>query len=169
MLHIISKLFWRRSPEHEEYLEGFEGIVESEGERKKMSSAQLAIRPSECERDSPAYILFEHELNRRIAHVQALPAYLSPIMTIVGIFVGWGLAQWKPFELKTSLDIVAEHIKKHDTAHSSNLRNAKINATVQPETTSGFDRTVVTSKPESQEKAKYKNHNGDSTEPKCRH
>jgi hypothetical protein len=136
MLHLISKfLWWRKSPKQladEEYLEGWEGIPESESARKKMSPPQLAIRLSKCKKDSPAYILVEHELNRRIAHVQALPAYLSLITAIVGIFLGWGLAQWKPFQSKTCLDIMAEHIKKYDAAHPDYGRNNEIDAVVQP-------------------------------------
>ncbi len=102
----------------QEYLEGFEGIVENDKARRKMTAVQISIRLSKCTPGTPAYVLYEHELNRKIAHVQALPMYLSIIMTIVGLFLGWALAQWKPFESQTSLDIIAEHIKKHDASTS---------------------------------------------------
>ena len=65
-------------------------------ERKKMSPRELAKLLSECEKDSPKYILLEHELNIRIAQVQARPVYFSVLMTIVGIILGWLLAQWQP-------------------------------------------------------------------------
>ena len=65
-------------------------------ERKKMSPRELAKLLSVCEKDTPKYILLEHELNIRIAQVQARPAYLSIFMTIVGIILGWLLGQWHP-------------------------------------------------------------------------
>ena len=65
-------------------------------ERKKMSPRELAKLLSKCEKDSPEYILLEHELNIRIAKVQARPVYFSVLMTLVGIIFGWLLGQWKP-------------------------------------------------------------------------
>ena len=99
MSNFISNIIIHRkeNKDEQEFIEGFNGILESERDRRKMSPGQLAIRLSECEKDSPAYILLSHELNRRIAKIQAFPVYLSIIMTIVGIFLGWLLAQWKPF------------------------------------------------------------------------
>jgi len=135
MLLISKLLWWQNSTKQnadEEYLEGWEGIPESESRRKKMSPAQLAISLSKCRKDSPAYFLYEHELTRRVAKVQALPSYLSIIMTFVGIFVGWGLAQWKPLERKTSLGIIAEHPKEHDEATSTGNTKRTADKNVQP-------------------------------------
>lgn len=102
------------------------GKIEFVGQ-DKMTTLEIAETMSELAKhgniNSPAYILLEQELKYRVAKVQALPAYLSIIMTIVGIFLGWALSQYKPFELKTSFDIVAEHIQKHDKAEAE--RNAK--------------------------------------------
>ncbi|MBI5557699.1 MAG: hypothetical protein HY885_08685 [Deltaproteobacteria bacterium] len=139
MYKILKTILWWRNPpkqqdieDTEEYILGWNGVLESEKYRRKMTSAMLAVRLSECKINSPAYILFEHELNRRIAYVQALPAYLSIVTGIVGIFLGWALAQWKPLEQNTSLDIIADHLKKHDQTYTSNYTDDRPTETMQP-------------------------------------
>lgn len=82
----------------QEFIEGFNGILESERERKKMTPAQLAIRLSKCEKDSPAYVLLSHELNLRIAKVQSTAIYVGAFAgifgTIIGIVIGVLLTAW---------------------------------------------------------------------------
>jgi hypothetical protein len=56
-------------------------------ERKKMSSRELAKLLSECQKGSPAYILFEHELNIRLVNMQIKPVYYGLGVTIIGIIV----------------------------------------------------------------------------------
>lgn len=56
--------------------------------RAKMSPEKLAILLHECEKNSPAYILIEHELNRRIANVQSRATYVGAITGICGVIVG---------------------------------------------------------------------------------
>ncbi|MDA8241255.1 MAG: hypothetical protein M0Z67_12915 [Nitrospiraceae bacterium] len=117
----ISKLLWwckstdRKAEEiANDIYEGFHGIPHTEKERKKMTPAKLAVLLSQCDKGSPAYILFEHELHRKIAKIQARPGYIGVWATIGGILLGWLLAQWHPLAQKNSLDIIADHIKKHD-------------------------------------------------------
>lgn len=47
-------------------------------------------------KNSPEYILLEHEMNIHIAQAQARPVYFSVLMTIVGIIFGWLLVRWQP-------------------------------------------------------------------------
>lgn len=53
-----------------------------------MSPEQLAIVLSNCQQDSPQHILVDHELNRRIAKIQALPAYVGVVSGLVGVVLG---------------------------------------------------------------------------------
>lgn len=92
--------------------EVFYGIP-SEKERKKMSPRELAKLLSECEKNTPKFILIEHELNIRIVKEQSKPAYLAVVMAIVGVILGWLLSQWQPFISPTSLDIIAKHIQSN--------------------------------------------------------
>lgn len=88
---ISRHLWWKNSKEEttrEEYVEGFHGILESAAERRKMSPSRLAIRLSSCDKDSPAYILLTHELNRRIAQVQSAATYVGTASALLGIVVG---------------------------------------------------------------------------------
>ncbi|WP_152495401.1 hypothetical protein [Desulfococcus multivorans] len=64
-------------------------------DRRKMSSEKLAILLSECEKDTPKYILIEHELNMRIAKEQAIPGYYSAIAVIIGTILGWFLSNFR--------------------------------------------------------------------------
>jgi hypothetical protein len=73
---------------HPDFIEGFEGILESENERRKMTSAQLAIRLSKCEKDSPAYILLSHELDRRLGHEQIRSTRFAAYMGLIGVIIG---------------------------------------------------------------------------------
>lgn len=156
---ILKKLFgWYNSPkdqdieETEEYILGWNGILESEKERRKMTSPMLAVRLFECTPNSPAYILFEHELNRRIAYVQAFPAYLSIVMTIVGIFLGWTLAQWKPLESNPTPNIIAEHFKKHNQTYTSTGTERESTETMHPRPVSKKPFLNSTAKSNAQEK-----------------
>lgn len=74
--------------EEDAFIEGFHGILESEKQRSKMSPSTLAVRLSSCDKGSPAYILLEHELNRRIAKIQAVPAYVGIVSGLVGVLLG---------------------------------------------------------------------------------
>jgi hypothetical protein len=58
-----------------------------------MTPAQLAIRLSECEKDSPAYILYSHELTRKIASVQATATYVGALIGIIGAIIGFILGK----------------------------------------------------------------------------
>ena len=70
--------------------------IPSDKERKKMSPRELAKLLSECEKDTPKYILIEHELNIRIVKEQSKPVYFGVAMAIIGVILGWLLGQWKP-------------------------------------------------------------------------
>ncbi|MCX5804500.1 MAG: hypothetical protein NT010_00320 [Proteobacteria bacterium] len=95
--------------------------------RKRMSTKEIAEKLSEYlnadDIKSPAYILLDHELKCRVEKIQNFPQYLILFAMIGGIFLGWLLPQWKPLESKTSLDIIANHIKEHDEAKAE--RDAK--------------------------------------------
>lgn len=87
----MSKLFWWLKSEQEQEQEGLEyGFydIPPPKKRAKMSPEQLAIVLSECKTDSPQYILVAHELNRRIAKIQALPAYVGVVSGLVGVVLG---------------------------------------------------------------------------------
>lgn len=133
----------RKHKDDEAFLRGWNGPtpLEQESERKKMSAHIIAERLANCDVNTPAYILLEHELNRRIARTQALPVYISIIMTLVGIVIGWGLSQWKPFESHTSLDIIAQHIQENNkTRSASNSSNtADYHVPKKPSTTSNIN------------------------------
>jgi hypothetical protein len=92
MSNLMSRLlWWRTAPDVEaeqQFLEGFHGILESEAQRRKMPPSMLAIRLSNCDKDSPAYILLEHELNRRIARIQAVPTYVGIVSGLFGVVLG---------------------------------------------------------------------------------
>jgi len=63
--------------------------------RKKMSPMELAVLLSECEeKNSPKYILIEHELKIRIVKKQSKTAYIGMVMAFVGIILGWALSKW---------------------------------------------------------------------------
>jgi hypothetical protein len=118
MFNFISRLRQLKydAEKEEAMLIGFKGVsnLESEKERRKMSTLLLAIRLSECDEGTPAHILLSHELNCKIARIQSKANYFGTVIVVVCLFLGWALGQWKPLESKTSLDIIANHIKTHD-------------------------------------------------------
>jgi hypothetical protein len=59
-----------------------------------MSPEQLAVLLSECAKDSPQYILIEHELALRIAKVQSRAAYAAAFFGLGGVVVGAFLTNW---------------------------------------------------------------------------
>lgn len=73
---------------------GFDSVFEnvndlpSDKERKSMSEKKLAVLLSNCKATTPAYILIEHELNRRIAKIQAMPTYIGIISGLAGVALG---------------------------------------------------------------------------------
>ena len=77
--------------DEQDFIEGFNGVLESEKERHKITPAQLAIRLSECEKDSPAYIHYSHELTRKIASVQATATYVGAVIGVIGVVIGFML------------------------------------------------------------------------------
>lgn len=109
--------------------------------RKRMSTKEIAEKLSEClnrnDIKSPAYILLDYELKCRLEKVQNFPQYLLLLVAICGIFLGWFLPQWQPFKSKTSLDIIAEHIEKHDLGYDTeqtkkNRDNVKLPVATTP-------------------------------------
>lgn len=60
----------------------------SPADRASMSPERLAILLSERKKDSPAYILVSHELNLRIAEVQARATTNASYLGIVGALLG---------------------------------------------------------------------------------
>lgn len=66
---------------------GWEGIPIAR-ERNKMSIERLAILLSKQEKDSRPYILLSHELNVRIANIQAKASYRGAAIGLAGAIVG---------------------------------------------------------------------------------
>ncbi len=94
-------------------VEVFHGIPPKR-KRRKMTSEDLAILLSECEKDTPKYTIVSHELNLRIVKEQNRPIYIGIIITLIGFFVVWFLSQWQPFnqsDNSIALDITAQHIQ----------------------------------------------------------
>ena len=94
MFNSIRNLLWRlKSPaakrrEEEEAMEqGFHDLP-SERERSGMSPQKLAILLAGQQAGTPAHILVEHELNLRIAQVQARATYKASYIGIVGAAAG---------------------------------------------------------------------------------
>ena len=88
-----------RISDEEAFEQGFNGIPDPQ-KRAKMSPEKLAIELSKQEKDSPPYILLEHELNLRLAKEQSKAtleagrygghaAVLSAILTaVLGYWLG---------------------------------------------------------------------------------
>ena len=89
-MSILGDFFKQLAKEEEEQamIAGFHGILETEKQRKKMSPTELAIRLSKCDKDSPAYVLLSHELNRRIAGIQATATYIGAVIGGIAAIIG---------------------------------------------------------------------------------
>ena len=67
--------------------------------RESMSEDQLAVEMLRFKERSPAYILLEHELNLRLAKIQAkatlssgwVAAAASAVSTLIGVIIGYYL------------------------------------------------------------------------------
>ena len=90
MLDSIRKYFGQSEPEltpRDQMEIGFHGLPHPKA-RAVMSPEKLAIRLSEQTAGTPAYILVDHELNIRIANIQAKAATRASYVGIVGVVVG---------------------------------------------------------------------------------
>jgi hypothetical protein len=91
MFDFMRNLLWRRKTERQVREEIGDKVfhnIPSDKARKGMNPRRLSVLLSGCEKNSPAYILVEHELNRRIAKIQALPAYIGVVSGFVGVILG---------------------------------------------------------------------------------
>ena len=91
MFDFIGNLFWQKKSDREEEEEGFDQgyhDLPPPKVRASMSPEKLAILLSEQQAGTPAYILVEHELNLRIAQVQARATYKASYVGVVGVVVG---------------------------------------------------------------------------------
>ena len=91
MFDSIRNVFQRKNFEREEMEKGFrQGFYDlpDTHERATMTAEDLAILLAGLEAGKPAHILVEHELNLRIAHVQAKAAARASYVGIVGVVVG---------------------------------------------------------------------------------
>jgi len=97
MFNFISNLLYSLKSEkakRRDMQKGYDSVFEnvndlpSDEERKSMSEKKLAILLSNCKATTPAYILIEHELNRRIAKIQAMPTYIGIISGLAGVALG---------------------------------------------------------------------------------
>ncbi len=83
-----------RISDQEAFEQGFHGIPDPQT-RAKMSPEKLAIELSKQEKDSPPYILLEHELNLRLAKEQSIATrsagWYGAVATIVAVFIGYFL------------------------------------------------------------------------------
>ena len=63
-----------------------------QGKRQKMSAEELAVLLSECENNTPKYILIDHELNLRIIKEQnkitLLTGLGAAVIGVIGIIIG---------------------------------------------------------------------------------
>lgn len=63
--------------------------IPPDNERRNMSPKELAKILFECDKDSPKYILVEHELNLRIANTQARATLIASVISgLVGAIAG---------------------------------------------------------------------------------
>ena len=83
--------------EDEDFREGFHDLP-SEKERKAMSVLALAEVLATRKKDSPAYIVLDHELNLKIAKVQAKATlnagWLGAGATIIAVLIGFALGYY---------------------------------------------------------------------------
>ncbi|MBI5119049.1 hypothetical protein HZA56_21505 [Candidatus Poribacteria bacterium] len=84
---------WRDAQEQKAFDAVFEDIP-SDSERRCMSEKELAEVLSACKSGTPAYILIEHELNRRIARIQAIPTYVGVVSGVISALAGIVLGAW---------------------------------------------------------------------------
>lgn len=81
----------------EDFHEGFHDLP-SEKERKAMSVLALAELLATRKKDSPAYIVLDHELNLKIAKVQANATlnagWLGAGATIIAVLIGFALGYY---------------------------------------------------------------------------
>jgi hypothetical protein len=101
-----------RLSDEEAFEQGFHGIPDPQ-KRAKMSPERLAIELSKQEKDSPPYILLEHELNLRLAKEQAnatllagrfggIAAIVAALLTaVLGYFVGSSQSNQNSREVNT--------------------------------------------------------------------
>ena len=125
MFNFIRVLWPRKKSERDEEEEGFEqgfyGLPHPK-ERAALSPEKLAILLSGQEPGKPAHILVEHELNLRIAQVQARAAARASYMGIVGVVVGVVvtalLTAWlqKPLPKETPQKVLVGSERNFDSA-----------------------------------------------------
>ena len=81
----------RRGPRAEDsFSEGFYNLP-SERSRHRMSAMKLAELLADQQPGTVQHILVEHELNLRIAGVQAMATYWGAVLALLGVVVGWFL------------------------------------------------------------------------------
>lgn len=91
----------------EAFEQGFHGIPHP-NERAKMSPEKLAIALSNLEKESPPYILLEHELNLRLAKEQSKATLSSGWLGLIGsisaslfgVVLGYFIGTLSPKEMK---------------------------------------------------------------------
>lgn len=120
-MSILGDFFKRLAEEEEEQaiIAGFHGILETEKQRRKMSPTDLAVRLSKCDKDSPAYVLLSHELNRRIAGIQATATYIGAVIGGIAAIIG-GVAG---FFLGTSMQNKPTTSANTDYKHATRIEN----------------------------------------------
>jgi len=136
----------------EEFMRGWNSVNPFDKHVKKldkMSDEEIAEYLSKCVINTPPYILLDHELKCRIAQIPARSNYFGIAAMLLGIILGWALAQWKPLEPKTSLDIIADHLKRHDESCPDNRGNNDIGNKMQPRPTTKDIPIQPVRKPES--------------------
>jgi len=94
-------------------------------ERDKMPIEGLAVLLAKFPKNSPEFILVEHELNMRILNIQNRPAYIAIFVTALGFFVVWALSQWHPFESPKTTYVTANCTHQKEYTPTNNQGSTK--------------------------------------------
>lgn len=76
-----------KAAEEQAFELAFHGIPDSRS-RSMMSPEKLAIELSNQKEGSPAYLLLEHELNLRLATIQANATRVAALYGVLGVILG---------------------------------------------------------------------------------
>lgn len=95
--------------------------IPPKNKRKNLTVERICIKLSEDNIEKPSRVFYEHQLNFLLAKEQSRATYITAVFSFIGIFVGWALAQFNPFNVSTKdqMTMVTNNIQCQQKEYNS--------------------------------------------------